>query len=383
MNVWWVLLIFICQPVLWIGIIRTWLTANHRITHERKDFRSAVYREKFEIRHLVLWSAGLGILTSIVTVVLGLMVPVEFLVIYEILTAVMLLILPGALLPVGGLILSILAVWALDYFGIDVANQFQLPLGLSLSDTASANYLVLLTIAILLTGFFVSRVGGRYPAPRIFQKRRGKLVAGYPFKELLLIPTIFLVPGDWISSHLAFWPVFQLGHQSVTFLILPLLIGFKLTIFKQIPRIALRAIGRRFLILGGLGGLLIIVNYFVTGIAWYSTAAIAVIYVLIVLRSIWYDRHQRAWYSRVDEGVRLLGIMPNTPAAKMDLTVGDVILDCNHRPVSSETELYEALLLNPTYCHLRVTTRDGQYKITETAIFKDAPHELGLVLFRD
>ncbi len=34
-------------------------------------------------------------------------------------------------------------------------------------------------------------------------------------------------------------------------------------------------------------------------------------------------------YSEVMDGVRVIGIQPETPAAKMDLKVGDVILEVN------------------------------------------------------
>jgi S1-C subfamily serine protease len=67
----------------------------------------------------------------------------------------------------------------------------------------------------------------------------------------------------------------------------------------------------------------------------------------------------------------------------MDLAAGDIILECNHRPVNSETSFYEALLANPAYCHLRVQDMNGELKMTETAIYSGAPHEIGIVLFRD
>ncbi|WP_290123374.1 hypothetical protein [Secundilactobacillus silagei] len=40
-------------------------------------------------------------------------------------------------------------------------------------------------------------------------------------------------------------------------------------------------------------------------------------------------------------------------------------------------------MLDPTYCHLKIQTPEGDLKVTETAIFDGAPHEIGIVMFKD
>ena len=82
-----------------------------------------------------------------------------------------------------------------------------------------------------------------------------------------------------------------------------------------------------------------------------------------------------------DEGIRIISVQPETPAAKMKLQPGDVILTCNNRVVNSEKEFYQALQLNSAYCHVKVRTYEGDLRIAESAIFMDSPHEIGLILF--
>ncbi|KRM58706.1 PDZ domain-containing protein [Secundilactobacillus malefermentans] len=383
MTIWWIILIFFCQPVLWVGLLRTWLSARGRIKRERKDFRSAVFSEEFEIRHFLLWGILLGIVASVISVVVGLTLPIWFIMIYEFVTLLALLLLPGVLAPVLGVSFAALLMWASNYFNFNPLDAVNLPFGLTNATANPANFLILLTLIILLTSWFLSRVGGRNPSPKIYPKRRGRLVGGYPFKELLIVPTLMLVPGDWISVHIPFWPVFNIAGHPISFLLIPILIGFRMTIFRQLPKKALQVLSRQQLLVGLLGIILSAINYFVAGIAWYSILLLFVVYCFTFIRAKWFDRHQSFWYSKTDEGVRILGIKPGTPAAKMNLVVGDIILECNHQSVTSETELYGALLLNPTYCHLRVKGHDGQFNITETAIFTDSPHEIGLVIFKD
>lgn len=78
----------------------------------------------------------------------------------------------------------------------------------------------------------------------------------------------------------------------------------------------------------------------------------------------------------------MIAVIPDTPAAKMGVQKGDIILDCNDEEVKNESELYAALQKNSAYCHLRIRTFEGDLKITESAIYADGPHEIGLILFQ-
>ena len=97
----------------------------------------------------------------------------------------------------------------------------------------------------------------------------------------------------------------------------------------------------------------------------------------------YHDRHQQFRYSDTEQGVRVIGLRPHTPADKLNLDLGDIILECNRQPVNTEAEFYAALLKSPTYVHLKVRNRQQELIITETAIYNGAPHELGIVLFTD
>ncbi|WP_225349677.1 PDZ domain-containing protein [Ligilactobacillus hayakitensis] len=87
-------------------------------------------------------------------------------------------------------------------------------------------------------------------------------------------------------------------------------------------------------------------------------------------------------YVQTDEGIRIIAVKPDTPAAKMNLHAGDTILTCNNIPVNTEDEFYRAIQKNAAYCHIKAKTYGGDLIIVESAIFKDSPHEIGLVLFR-
>ncbi|MCH5462203.1 PDZ domain-containing protein [Lactobacillus sp. LC28-10] len=374
----------VAQPVWWVGLIREWWTADRRIKQERLTFGSAVYSDKYEVRHFVLLSILFGLISSVISLAVGLTVPTSWWIGYTILALVAIIIGLGARLPITLLVGSVVLY---DWFNHSSINrQIMAPMkqwGFSVRTVGLAGLVILSAGVLLLFGFWLRRVGGRFASPKIFAQKRGKLIAGYPFNELLVIPTLVFIPGDFISSHLAFWPVLSFGNTSVTPLFLPLLIGLNLTIFKQAPKTAFRKLSKSLLLLGLLilaGGIL---SIFVKSASLIVLGVAYICYLGCLIRVRWHDRHQSFWFSKVDHGVRVLGIRPDTPAAKMDIQVGDIITECNQLSVHSENSLYEALLSDPTYCHLKVQTPEGDLKVTETAIFDGAPHEIGIVVFKD
>lgn len=374
----------VAQPVWWFGLIREWWTADRRIKKERQNFGSAVYADKYEVRHFVLMSLSLGLIVSIVSFVVGMTVPITWWVGYSLLALVAVVIGLGSRLPItiftGSVVLY-------DWFNQSHLNQQLMApmrqLNFSSKTISIANLVILLGIVLFMFGIWLKKIGGRFASPKIFAQKRGKLIAGYQFNEFLVVPALVLVPGSLISTHFAFWPVLSIGGTSVTPLFLPLLFGLNLTIFKQNPKAAFQRLSKSLLILSILvlvGGIL---SLFVKSVVLLVLGLAFVCYVGCLIKTRWHDRRQSFWFSKVDHGVRVLGIKPETPAAKMDVQVGDIITNCNGRAVSSETNFYEALLLDPTYCHLKIQTPEGDLKVTETAIFDGAPHEIGIVMFKD
>ncbi|MTV82420.1 PDZ domain-containing protein [Secundilactobacillus folii] len=379
------ILTLVVQPVWWIALIREWRTADRRIVRERRAFESAVYTDKFEVRHFILLSLLFGLGLSVVSLLAGLTVPVGWYLCYSAGALIAVVIIPVAGLPMTIFIGSVvLYVWVKQ---MGWASKLTRPVtqrfGLTNESVNMANLVILLAALLIVLGFWLHRTGGRFASPRIFAQQRGKLIAGYPFNELLVIPTLVLVPGNWLTSHLAFWPVLSVGGMSFTPLFLPLLIGLKMTVFKQNPRTALTRLATMILRLGIVVLIAGIVSLFFKMAVLPILGLAYVCYLGCLIHARLKDHHQSFWFSKVDHGVRVLGIKPETPAAKMDVQVGDIMVQCNGQSIYSEKSFYEALMLDPTYCHLKIRTPKGDLKVTETAIFDGAPHEIGIVVFKD
>uniref|UniRef100_UPI0028A8EA06 PDZ domain-containing protein n=1 Tax=Carnobacterium sp. TaxID=48221 RepID=UPI0028A8EA06 len=132
--------------------------------------------------------------------------------------------------------------------------------------------------------------------------------------------------------------------------------------------------------------LAIVVNAAAIGSIWsmYSGIAglgIAVIGGLLVL----YRHRQREnkhsfLFGPTDNGLKVIGIHPETPAEKMGVAVGDTLVSCNDEEIRTEEDFYRALSKNSVYCHLKIKGPDGELRLAESALYADTPHEIGLVL---
>ncbi|WP_435633793.1 PDZ domain-containing protein [Levilactobacillus brevis] len=372
---------FLLQLLVWLAILRVWLASRARITTERRNFGSAVYSDHYELRHMLTQGLLLGLGLSVINLLIGFSLPVIWILAYEGLAILTLILLPTTILPltliVGATLITLLggtyitpkpdlSAWGLRWANVPVQNYFWLALAF-----------------FLLMGHWITHYGGRFTSPKIYAKQRGKQIAGYPWRELLVLPMVTLVPGDWITSHWAFWPVFSWQGHQFAILVLPLILGLRFTVFRQAPQQVYHALGRRLIWLALAAIIGIGWSYWRPQDAVWGIIILLVGYVAVLWQAKRYDARQPFWYSQVDDGVRVLAIRPRTPAVKLDLEPGDIILECNHQSVVSETSFYEALLANPAYCHLRVRNMAGELKMTETAIYSGAPHEIGIVLFRD
>lgn len=373
----------ILQPVWWIGFVREWLTGNKRLANDRMVFGSAVYQERYELRHYIVEGLLLGLLASLFSLVLGIMVPIEWWILYTVLAGLSLLLMPAAGAPVLVFASSVgLFFWYQNYASKAIPSAWLRDWGFNLTVTQTINFVAITTLILGLMSIWLFRVGGQFNSPKVISKRRGKRVAGFSFNELLVVPTLVLIPGDWLSSHWAFWPMLTLEHHRFTLLFLPLLIGLKWTFVGSVARQILSRFARQLGLLALVGVLLIEAEVWLGEIAGWCLLGLLVVYVIIVVVNRLLERRKPFIFTELDDGVRVIGIKPRTPAVKLDVQIGDVILECNHLPVNDENEFYRALQKNPTYCHLKVRDVNDQLKVSETAIFAGAPHEIGLVLFQ-
>lgn len=389
MHVLRVLELFLLQPLVWLGLIRCYLVARRRVRYERHHFRSAIDAHYLEVRNFFKGGLLLGLIATVISLGLGLVVSPVWAVIYETLAVLSLLIVPTGLVPWTVFGLSWLAYWALNprlmaQFNTRLQAHGVTPLGLNSGVIISG--LLIFALGLVATAILLKRHETQLNSPEIRPDQRGKRIVRYRWQQLLVLPVGVLIPGDWLHATLSWWPVFQVGTQHFSVLLLPLLLGVSAQVYKQRPQLAWRRLAKGYWLVAALSVILAVVARLTTLSPQWLVGLLGGVVVLvwvILAQHRYHDQHQQFWFSDTDQGVRVIGLRPNTPADKLNLSIGDVILECNRQPVHSEAQFYAALLTSPTYVHLKVRNVQQQLIITETAIYNGAPHELGIVLFTD
>ena len=365
---------YLLTPVLWLGILYVIISYNQRINKERKQFRVAINKDFYEGRNFIKYGLFFFVIGSLISMILGLTLPTNSVYIYQILVVL-------AFLINGFSTTSMLLVMTAAGILELVVPRFITFFGDVFPEISGPSWLLLIFISIL-ADYYLTRNMKKHPlSPRIKSGKRGRNIATYLGRETVVFPLLALIPSGTLSSTLNFWPVFNIGNQKFSLILFPIFISTSVKVIKRAKERVIQDKLKNIELLLGLTFVLIVLTKFMSKLFLISLIILTVVSIFFEIKLRKKEKDANSWYVETDEGIRIISVQPETPAAKMKLQQGDVILTCNNRVVNSEKEFYQALQLNSAYCHVKVRTYEGDLRIAESAIFMDSPHEIGLILF--
>lgn len=371
------------------SLIASFVLYQHRLKAERKLFNFAVNPKNYEFKYWLKYLVIGGIIGSVITLVLGTTLTMPFIICYEILALISLLLLGLGDFSSFSLIIAVGLMTCLT-LGEMFDNSFKQTVLNHLAkwhfdpiffQKFNAALISLVFVYYILKVIFLDKIKLTNLSPRIKIGKRGHQIACYRFKETTVIPLLLLVPGDQITHLVKYWPVLSLPGGKVSLFVFPLILTGSLKIVKQLPKVALRLYQTQMGWLALVSLIVLVASYIEPICAPFGLLVILVLEIFFQVQRRKRDAEVAKWVVQTGDGARIIAVKSDTPAAKMNLQPGDIILTCNNIPVSNEREFYAALQKNPTYCHLKLMTYDGDLKLAESAIYVDSPHELGLFLF--
>lgn len=370
---------FFFHPLVYWFFIITFLASLTRIKKERNMFGTKIYDIFDEIRYT--WKSALlfGFAISVLTVGIG----AHFSLVMVSVLAVVTMLLS---ITKRFTWLSSAYTFGFAYLVLLLAPYYQelLPsdMNVTLSDLQWVIFTVMMGLFIIYESYLLSHIQEDETFPERIQGVRGKKIGQHRVKKAALIPIISLFPAGTLVSSIEWWPIISIGDQSFGFIVFPVMIGFEHVVKGMLPKKALHRFTQSLLILG-----LIVVGM---GVAGYYLSIFTLISVIIALigrealsiRFRLKDRQQRPFFTPEQDGLRILGIIPGTPAEEMELMIGEKIIKVNGHQVQSEQHFYEALQSNRTYCKLDILDERGEIRFAQRALYQGEHHELG-VLFCD
>src|SRR5699024_5644603 len=213
---------------------------------------------------------------SLISMILGLTLPTNSVYIYQILVVL-------AFLINGFSTTSMLLVMTAAGILELVVPRFITFFGDVFPEISGPSWLLLIFISIL-ADYYLTRNMKKHPlSPKIKSGKRGRNIATYLGRETVVFPLLALIPSGTLSIIFTFCCIILTKYMSTLFVII-LIILTVVSIFFEIK-----------------------------------------------LRK--KEKDADSWYVETDEGIRIISVQPETPAAKMKLQPGDVILTCNNRVV--------------------------------------------------
>ncbi|MCC2930909.1 PDZ domain-containing protein [Bacillus sp. LBG-1-113] len=372
--------LFFLHPLFWFFVIVSLAFGYVRIKRERKTFHTRIADIYDELKFTYTKGLIPGILLSIVLGVLGISIPLGILAIIAVMTAAAALTLRANWMSAA----YIVSVSMLIGFGLQVnqAEPFldRFPQGFAVVWPALAVFLGLLVIA---EGAVAYRSAHVKTSPGLVVSSRGLPIGQQLANRIWLLPLFILVPGNGLESHLSWWPVFSVPGGSFHFLWIPYFVGFGQRVQGSLPETSIRITAKRVCILGLIVSALGAASLLWTPLAGAAVCAAVLGRIFLSVKQRINDNAAPFYFSKRDQGLMVLGIIPNTPAEDLELKIGEIITKVNGVPVKHVSDFYEALQRNRAYVKLEIIGLNGEIRFDQRASYEGEHHELGILFVKD
>ncbi|MCR6596392.1 S1C family serine protease [Bacillus halotolerans] len=372
--------LFFLHPLFWFFVIVSLAFGYVRIKRERKTFHTRIADIYDELKFTYTKGLIPGILLSIVLGVLGISIPLGMLAIIAVMTAAAAFTLRANWMSAA----YIVSVSMLIGFGLQVnqAEPFldRFPQGYAVVWPALAVFLGLLIIA---EGAVAYRSAHVKTSPGLVVSSRGLPIGQQLANRIWLLPLFILVPGNGLDSHLSWWPVFSVPGGSFHFLWIPYFVGFGQRVQGSLPETSIRITAKRVCILGLIVSALGAASLLWTPLAGAAACAAVLGRIFLSVKQRGNDNAAPFYFSKRDQGLMVLGIIPNTPAEDLELKIGEIITKVNGVPVKHVSDFYEALQRNRAYVKLEIIGLNGEIRFDQRASYEGEHHELGILFVKD
>ncbi|WP_240335240.1 PDZ domain-containing protein [Paraliobacillus sediminis] len=371
--------LFLNPLIYWFFII-AFIASFTRIKKERKNFGTKIFSLFDELRYTWKTSLIFGFVLSLGMILIG--ASLHYLMIAG-------LVLFTVLFSIGKKFtwLSAAYTFGFTYIALLFSPYFisYLPSSWNteIKDFQWLIFTTLMGIFILIEAIKMIRIQQDETFPELKKGSRGKLVGQHRLKKIMLIPFISLLPAGLITPFADWWPLFSIGETEFGLIIIPVIIGFEHVVRGSMPTKSIRAFGQSLLILGLIVIGFSIAGYYITIFTLISVVIAIIGRELLALQFRLRDLKKPTYFAVEESELKVLGIIPGSPAENIGLMIGEKIIKVNGQPVSSEQAFYEALQLNSAYCKLDIRDERGEIRFAQRALYQGEHYELGIIFPRE
>ncbi len=241
---------------------------------------------------------------------------------------------------------------------------------------------LLVGLFLIVEGFLLKQTKNAHTYPDLYLTRRGKWIGRHHLSKLAVIPFFTLIPTGTLEPFADYWPYVAINGETYGLILFPFVIGFDHIAKGTLPQKAAERLSRSTILHG------LIVLFFAVGsiyVGWLATIAIGVAILgkeLINYRYRITESQKRPYFPERDQGLAVLEIIPESPAARLDIMAGDTIKKVNGKQVDSIQTFYEALQYSGAFFKLELIDTRGEIRFVQSAFYEGEHHELGIVFVK-
>lgn len=371
---------FFLNPLFYWFIIITFFASTSRIKQERKKFGSKIYDLYDEVYGTRLLSLLFGLGLIAVSLLLGVVL--------------------HNLMIIGLILFTILFSIHKKFTWLSSAYTFGFTTIALLFSPYYRDYLpellqsditvyqwvaftTLMGLLLLFEAVILLKVGQDQTFPEIMKSKRGKWVGQHRIKKIALLPFGTLIPAGLITPFAEWWPVIEFGENTYGILFFPIIIGFEHVIRGSLPVKSAKAFSQSLFILGFL-----VIGFSISGYFMGVFTIVSVVVALIGREWLSYrwklkDQDRGILFSPNSQGLKILAIIPGSPAEDLGLLIGETIVKVNGEKIEEQSEFYQALQMNSAFCKLDIIDERGELRFAQRALYQGDHHELGIIFACD
>lgn len=382
------------SPFYYLALAWVAWQGRKQMTIERKLFSVKLHAWWGDWWRTIAWGGAAGLAVSVVFLFLGVSLTLSALLLLWVL-ALLLSVLQvryfcfAYAAGVLGLLQALIAA-----IGSDAMSALPEGLGMLADEVAAVHMPSIFALVGALhvaEAFLIWRMAGRLATPLFFEGKRGKPVGGYRLQAFWPVPLLLLAPfgasiGGGVAGALP-WPTLfgGVGAEGWSALAFPVLVGFNSLALTQLPAAKARQSARR---LTGYGVAVLAAGVALSFLpAWWAVAAAALLcfgwHELLALLDRRAEEGGSPYFVHDDRGLKVLAVLPGSPAAELGIEPGQVLRKVNGVPVGDRAALHAALRMNAAFTKLEVLNRDGESRFLQRALYANEHHQLGLILCPD
>ncbi|MEC3882757.1 PDZ domain-containing protein [Halobacillus sp. HZG1] len=363
-------------PFLYIALAMIFIVSGKRVKEERAAFGTRIFDRFTEWKGT--WGTALisGLVLSVLAVGGGVVFSYPLLLL---IAGILLLVsLTGRLSWYSSaytLGLSYLVLLVIPYLPESVRSYEWIGV---LQETPLHTLAVVMAVLLLTESILMLRTTASLTYPERLKGTRGMWIGQHRSRRMTIVPFLALFPGGMIEPFAPWWPLVSFGGETYGLILIPFVMGWEWKARGQSPVVAAKTMGRHVFLLSLLVLGLAIGSFFI-GVLSLAAVMIGLIgreFIFVLHRM----REERTpFFSSTKKGIRILGVIPRSPADQMGLTPGEVIERVNAIPVRTENQFYEALQNSGAFTKMEVRDEWGENRYVQRAMYEGEHYELGLV----